>query len=281
MSKLHIVAGAALLTAVSAIGPALAADMPARVYKAPEPVPLCAWCGVYVGLNAGAAWGRSEVTFSPGGFWNQDPNAPFFAGVGSPTFNRTNFSGGGQIGVNSQWQNFMFGLEVDIEYIGLNQSRTATFGTAETFTFNDSFKNNWVSTQRLRFGWASQVALIYVTGGLALSQQNFSGTYVSTNFNGGGLAPGFLGTVTGTGSVSHLTAGWSAGGGVEFKLAPNWSLRGEYLYIDLGKSRFDTVLGGVGVGSGFTALHENHMWTQIARAAINYQFGWVPPPVYK
>src|SRR5262249_33843401 len=153
-------------------------------------------------------------------------------------------------------------------------------GAPEIFTFNDSFTNDWVSTQRLRFGWATDVSLIYVTGGLALSQHNFSANYGSPNFNGGGLAPGFVGQpVTGVGSINHLTAGFSVGAGIELKLNINWSIRAEYLYIDLGKSQFDTVLvgntGGNGgpIGAGFTAHHENHMWTNVARFALNYQFG--------
>ena len=200
--------------------------------------------------------------------------------------------GGGQIGINSQWFGFVAELEMTFEYIGLRQDRIATFtspisgpfgGTPEVFTFNDSFKNNLVSTQRLRLGWASDTGLIYITGGLALSQHTFSTNYSSPNFNGGSLAPGFVGIpVAATGSVNHLTAGWSAGAGIEFKLTRNWSLRAEYLYIDLGKSQFDTVLvgiagGGAGpIGAGFTAHHEDHMQTAIARAAINYQFDWAP-----
>src|SRR5580704_4955450 len=46
-------------TALAAIAlPAMAADMaPAPiVYKAPIPVPVCIWCGFYVGLNAGGTW---------------------------------------------------------------------------------------------------------------------------------------------------------------------------------------------------------------------------------
>src|SRR5262245_17419407 len=280
---------AALITAISITGSAWAADVPARVYPAPlAPVPVCSWCGVYVGLNAGANWGRSEATLTPSGFWSQDPNSGFFGASGSPEFNKTNFSGGGQIGVNSQWGNLVVGLEADIEYIGFSVSRNATFtgpfagpfgGTSEVFNFDESVKNSWVSTQRLRFGWAASPAfLVYGTGGLALSEQSFSQTYTIPNFNGGGLAPGFTASVIGTGSVSKLRAGWAAGGGAEWKFAPNWSVRVEYLYIDLGKVQFDSVLGGTAgggagpIGLGFTAHHEDRIWTNIARAGINYQF---------
>ena len=252
---------AALITAISMTGSAWAADMPAR-YRAPvAPVVACSWCGVYVGLNAGANWGRSEPTSTPREFWSQDPNAALFGDSGSPRFKQTNFSGGGQVGINSQSGNLVVGLEADVEYIGFSVSRNAAFtgpfvgpfgGTAEVFNFADTVKDSWVSTQRLRFGWAASPAfLVYGTGGLALSEQRFSQTYTIPNLNGGGLAPGFTASASGTGSVSKLVAGWAAGGGAEWKFAPNWSVRAEYLYIDLGTVQFDSVLTGTaGGGAG-------------------------------
>jgi outer membrane immunogenic protein len=268
------------------------------VYPAPVPVPVvkCSWCGVYAGLNAGGDWGRSEETLAPTGFWNEiggDPNATSFGINGSPRLNRTNFSGGGQIGVNSQWDGLVAGLEVDMEYIGFSASRRASFtgpfggpagGTAEIFNYSDNVRDSWVSTQRLRLGWAANAAfLAYGTGGIALSQQSFSQSYNIPNFNGGGvagLAPGFTANASGGGSVTKLVAGWTVGGGAEWKFAPNWSLRAEYLYIDLGSVHFDSVLSGISdgspIGAGYTAHHTDHIWTNVARIAIDYHFGVTP-----
>ncbi len=292
MSKL-LATSAALITAVGMTGSAWAADLPARVYPepvVPAPVAKCSWCGVYVGLNAGANWGSSQATLFPRGFWQEiggDPNANFFGASGSPAFNQTNFTGGGQVGVNSQWGAFVAGLEVDMEYIGFSVSRHASFtspnagpfgATPEIFNFNDSVSDYWVSTQRLRFGWAvSPAFLVYGTGGLALSQQKFSQAYNIPNFNGGALAAGFTANASGGGSTTKLVAGWSAGGGMEWKLSPNWSVRAEYLYVDLGTVQFDSVLSGTvpgegAIGAGFTAHHQDHMWTNIGRLGINYNF---------
>jgi len=278
--------GAALAAALGMAGPAWAADMPpAMPMRAAPPAMACSWCGVYIGLNAGASWGQSETTLKPTGFWNQDPSAGVFASGGTFNLDQTNFTGGAQIGLNSQWGAFVAGLEVDAQWIGFNVSRKATFvsnvagplgSTPEVFNFSESIKNSFVSTQRLRLGWAVNPALlVYGTGGLAVSYQEFTQTYAIPNFNGGSLAAGFTANATGGGQTASWVAGWSAGAGAEWKISSNWSLRAEYLYIDLGKVQFDApTVGTVGGQSiqGFTAHHENHMWTQIARMAINYQF---------
>jgi outer membrane immunogenic protein len=291
MHKLHIV-GTVLIGAMSLGGSALAADMapaPRAYYRAP--VIECSWCGFYVGANVGADWSRSESRFYPTGAWNQDPNAGVLFVGGAPTFNRSSFSGGGQVGMNSQFFGFVVGLEVDLEYLGLKASRNAVYtgpfagpfgGTAETFGFNENESDKWVSTQRVRFGWAaSPVTLIYGTVGLAVSRQNYSQTYVIPNFNGGLLAPGFLVGAVGTGSEARWVSGWTAGGGAEFKLAPNWTVRAEYLYIDLGKVQVDSTLAGLtgpagaltsGI-AGYTAHQEDRLWTNVVRVGINYQFG--------
>ena len=288
MKKLWI-AGALALAATGVSAPAFAADMgPPPVHRAA--VVECSWCGFYAGINLGGQWGRSETDFFPGQLWSQDPNANFFAGLGSPRINRNGFTGGGQIGMNSQWLGLVVGLEIDLEYIGLNVSRNgATFtgpfggplgGVGETVTFNETINNRWLSTQRVRLGWAATPAiLLYATGGLALSRQEFTQTYSSPNFNGGALPPGFLAGVGATASEARLVGGWTVGGGLEFKFAPGWSLRGEYLYVDLGKVQATSTLAGAGPAGGlggFTANHENHMWTNIARASINYQWGALP-----
>ena len=293
MKKLHIVS-AALLATMGIASSASAADLAAAPrLRAVAPVVACTWCGFYVGGNLGGDWSRSETTLLPGLLFNQDPNALFIAQSGSPRLNRSSFSGGGQIGVNSQWLGFVVGGEIDIEYIGIRNDQVATFttpvagplgGNREIFSLTENVRDNWLSTQRVRFGWAwNQNALLYATGGLALSRQSFTQTISSPNFNGGALPPGFLAGVVASGSNSQLRAGWTVGGGLEYKLGwSGWSLRGEYLYVDLGRVTASSALAGTaGAGAGaiepgFTFRHENHLWTQIARVGLNYQWGALP-----
>ena len=301
MNKLYL-ASAALVTALTLTGPASAADMPLKALP-PPPVPVCIWCGWYIGVNVGGAWGSAEKTFTLNGLFAQDPNAPFFDTIGSPRFHKTSVTGGGQIGWNSQWgTNWVVGSESDIEYIGLKGSRVATFtgkfgDPAEVITFDESVKDQWVSTSRIRIGYAQNNWLLYGTVGIAVSRVQLSQFISIPNFTaGGGLEPEFNVAVASGGSVSKYVGGFAGGGGLEWKLSPNWSIRGEDIYIDFGRRSdvaFDAAVvctSGNGTGlcppapAGFTTRHEVHVFTNIARFALNYQFpvaAPVAPAIYK
>jgi outer membrane immunogenic protein len=78
----------------------------------------------------------------------------------------------------------------------------------------------------------------------------------------GGLAFGELrGQTFGGVTETHTNAGWTLGVGVEVGLAPNWSAKIEYLYVDLADSNFTTITG-ISNGSQFGLL----------RAGVNYHF---------
>ena len=63
---------------------------------------------------------------------------------------------------------------------------------------------------------------------------------------------------------SKVLSGWTVGGGVEYMLAPNWSIKGEYMYADYGSSTYLTgvVAGGVDLGAT----------THTVKGGINYHF---------
>ena len=50
------------IAATSMTASAFAADLPARMAPPPPPpIPLCTWCGFYVGVNGGGAFTRLPV----------------------------------------------------------------------------------------------------------------------------------------------------------------------------------------------------------------------------
>jgi outer membrane immunogenic protein len=139
------------------------------------------------------------------------------------------FAGGVQAGYNWQRGPWVFGVEGDIE------------ATAAESTFAPwKFSNPWFGTLRGRAGYAISNVLFYGTGGLAF------GELTGQTF---GL------------SESHTTAGWTAGLGAEVGLAPHWSAKIEYLYVDLSSSQFVTVTN---------TSHGYRFGT--FRAGVNYHF---------
>ncbi|PJG50979.1 porin family protein [Bradyrhizobium forestalis] len=138
------------------------------------------------------------------------------------------FVGGVQAGYNFQNGPWVFGVEGDIQAAGADD----TFAPWK-------FSNPWFGTLRGRAGYAFSNVLFYGTAGLAFGElrgQTFGWT------------------------ESHTTAGWTIGAGAEVGLAPNWSAKLEYLYIDLSTSQFAIT----GVSNGYSA--------SVVRAGVNYHF---------
>jgi outer membrane immunogenic protein len=140
---------------------------------------------------------------------------------------------GGTIGYNYQWGSTVFGVESDLGWSNVKGSTDCTFGSCET-------KSDWLGTTRLRLGYAFDRFMPYVTGGAAYGD-------VKAN-------------VPGVGSDSDTKIGWTLGGGAEYAVTPNWSVKAEYLYVDLGK--IDCAACG-----GEVKFNEN-----IVRGGINYKF---------
>lgn len=112
------IAAIASLVATSAY----AADLAPRMYtKAPPPVAVYDWTGLYVGLNGGYSWGRANTTIAPSvGLFPTVPFAAFGQKVDGGL-------GGGQIGYN--WQldpKWLIGLEGDIQWTGERSSASQT-----------------------------------------------------------------------------------------------------------------------------------------------------------
>jgi outer membrane immunogenic protein len=300
------------MSAATMTASAYAADLRPAPYVPPPPV--FSWTGAYIGLNAGGVFERSNnerngFFAAPGGcsfgtgcfglgavpplaLGTSFANAINLAGFGlnNGNNNRGGFIGGGQIGINFQWsQSFVFGAELDAQGVWTNRNDNGNFGIGSAgeagfpqFTTTAFVRFNhrldYLGTARLRAGFlATPAFLIYVTGGAAVGGVHANGFAFAT-INDGTVTSGLPAVLTG----SDSRVGWTGGGGIEWMFMPNWSLKAEALYYDLGRFRraFSPVTslaanGGL-VGSALTVATFREQGV-IARAGINYHFFSAPP----
>jgi len=276
--KKILFAGAALLIVAS--GPAMAADMarpepaPAPVYKAPM-MPVSSWTGAYIGVNAGYAWGDSEVStstvFSPTGYFALS-SVPAIAAAGAQTINPNGFTGGGQIGYNWQASSaVVVGLEADFEYFGLKGSVTsgATYPCCAptAFTIMQSVQTDWLATFRARLGFlVTPSTLIYVTGGGAVT--NLQGNFIFTDT---------FATAAESAAFTTSTWGWTVGGGFEWAMSGGWSAKAEYLFVSFPTASVtSTNLGAFTPRIPFPTnvfTHSADLDANIVRIGLNYKIG--------
>jgi outer membrane immunogenic protein len=198
---------AALLASVASS--AFAADLPSR--KGPPPAPMYApapvysWTGFYVGVNGG--YGFTDLrdnSFIGGGQVFGHPDGGLF---------------GGTIGYNYQMGQFVIGVEGTLDWADLNQGRTFADGST------DRMNVDTVANALGRAGYAIDRTLLYVAGG-----------YAGADIHAGA----FNDTVTGLsypGSTSWQN-GFAIGGGVEYAVTNNISIKGEYLYSQFGHQTY-------------------------------------------
>lgn len=152
-----------------------------------------------------------------------------------------NISGGtvgGTVGYNYQFGQVVAGVEGDLGWADINGSNACIGGNCKT-------SDTWLGTVRGRLGYAADRFMPFVTGGAAFGDIRAQ-------------APGL-------GQVGADRTGWTLGGGLEAALAPNWTAKVEYLYVDLGSFNC-----GVSCGAAVTDNVSFH--TNLLRAGVNYKF---------
>ena len=244
---------------------ASAADLPTKapIYKAPIAIPY-SWTGFYVGGHVGYGWGgRSiDVTTLPSPVLFDE--IPFGFDL-----NTHGIIGGGQIGYN--WQlapKWVAGLEADFSWSGISGDSTRApifFLSTSAPMLGSSHlvreKLDWFGTVRGRLGFlAIDRLMLYGTGGLAYGKVDY------TAFQD--INPAIPGNQF-SGSSNKTKTGWTVGGGFEWALVNNWSVKGEYLYVDLGSER---VIQDQVPTSQFKVVSTFDTKVQIVRFGVNYKF---------
>ncbi|HZR90749.1 MAG TPA: outer membrane protein [Bradyrhizobium sp.] len=264
--------GAALASLL--VSAAAAADLAPRTYtKAPVIPPVVYdWTGFYIGGNIGYSWGRSSDTST----------LTNTAGtVLLTSADRTNLDGvvgGGQLGYNWQMQNWLFGVEADIQGSDEKGSRTFTCGIGvctpgtpvpgilpivipgPAVPVTLSQKIEWFGTVRGRVGvLVDPRVLLYATGGLAYGEVKSSEVI-------GAAGLGF--------SNSDTRVGYTVGAGVEGAIGGGWSAKLEYLWVDLGRTSgsFLTTIPATPAGV-ISSNYSSRVTDNVLRVGVNYKFG--------
>jgi outer membrane immunogenic protein len=254
-------------------GPAFAADIvPARVYKAPQPVYL-GWTGFYVGVNGGW-YGSTDNTITNVG------TDTSIAGLGSAlrlglipgavSLSHNGFIGGGQIGYNRQVNPaWVVGIEADFDGVTGGKSSVASSSPGSpiivptTSLFGRELDD--IGTVRGRIGYLSSPGLLwYATGGLAYGQIKIGSAWI---------CPACTPPANQINQTSNTSVGWTVGAGLEWQFMPRWSVKLEYLYVDLG-SLSGTIAYNYTFVTGQTSTMTSRVNERdnIVRVGLNYKF---------
>jgi outer membrane immunogenic protein len=218
---------------------ATAADIAQPVYKAAPVAAAYDWNGFYAGGHVGYGWGRFDHSLAGLGPDWAGPLPAFLNTHLSPDLKDGSLLGGLSLGANLRQGRVVWGLEADISWTGLKDSQQSSAPNPNNATvlhiFSSETKVDWLATLRARVGWLlNDQTLPYVTGGLAIGGVRSSSTMIE-RCNGCGIP---FADIVFAGSSSTTSVGWSLGGGFEYAFAPRWTLKAEYLHVDLGKESF-------------------------------------------
>jgi outer membrane immunogenic protein len=249
----------ASVTLIVVSAPVLAADMPVK-YKAPPPVAIFSWTGCYIGVNAGGKWGRFDDNWAASSNFS---GPEFISASGTHTSDGSGFIGGGQIGCNYQTGVLVWGIEGDFNGTSFKGSRdlaTANLGFAQIY--HSDYSERWLSTVRGRIGFAADRWMAYVTGGLAVAsiESNDSVFFASSGS-------------TFSGSSSEVTTGYAVGGGIEGAIWDSWSVKAEYLYVNIKSPDVNLTSPAF---PAFVISTTHRVKENIFRVGLNYRFGYTP-----
>jgi outer membrane immunogenic protein len=258
MKRILIVAMASLLAASRAS----AADLPVRTGPAPAYYPVATvydWGGGYIGINGGYGFGQSQ--------WSDALNPSGNTSTGN--FNVNGGLVGLTMGVSGQFGAFVLGVEGDFDWQNISGSSASTFCTslitsttvsAPAAGLSCKTESNWLGTIRARFGYAWDRVLFYGTAGGA-------GANLQTALNGLPVQ-------------NNAEFGWTAGAGLEWAFADYWTVKFEYLFVDLiGNSSCNHGYScGYDVAASATvpAVGANNRLKfneNIVRVGLNFKFG--------
>jgi outer membrane immunogenic protein len=230
--------------------------------------------GFYFGGNAGSAHhdinAKTTTVFSPTGYFASS-SVPAIATAGNQNVTGFMPTGGGQFGYNFQKGKFVVGFETDFGAMSsVSKSTTATYPCCAptAFTVKQSVNTNWLFTARPRAGFTLGPVLVYGTGGIAITNAGYEVLFTDSF------------------ATAHENAlikpsaknGWIAGGGAEFRLSHDWSLKTEYLHANFGtaatvtSNNLTAFTPAIAFPTNVFTHQVGDLSTNIVRSGLNFRF---------
>lgn len=217
------------------------------------------WSGVYLGVHAGHAWADVDASLV-----HPFPAVPGGVTSDGGSMTDSGWLGGAHLGASYQLGSVVLGLEADVSAADLKASDA----------FRMDFDTDWATSVKLdhfgtvrgRLGFTTGPVLLYATGGLAWGKSEMSMDTISIT------GPVVMSQL----SASKMHVGWTAGLGAEWMLSDNVTVRGEWLYVDLGSANYDPS-GTAYAGTPGAFPHQEKASADLdfhtVRVGLSYRFG--------
>ncbi|HUD52324.1 outer membrane protein [Parvibaculum sp.] len=193
------------------------------------------WTGFHVGAHAGYAWSDTSSAYTNPALSSFDVNMKPAGEIG-----------GVQAGYDYQLpNNIVLGIETDISLSNVSDTIHDSLGsTVHGGNQSITSRTEYSGSIRARVGYAIGNCLPYITGGYAYSHSRISAT-------------------DGPLSTDVDFSGWAIGGGADYALGENVSVRAEYVYADFGSK---TIFPGQAYES------KSEPTSSAVRIGVNYKF---------
>jgi outer membrane immunogenic protein len=228
MNKLTFLGIAGLAWTV--VTPAVAADLPMAV-KSPAPFATrFTWTGCYGGGHVGAAFQRHDATDPVLLIQDNIGGAGTTVGTTTAKVSTTDVALGGQLGCDYQFSpNWVVGIEGAASAGVVDGHKTVLLPNPGGDSALVTVSSDLMTAITGRLGYAVDRWMFYGKGGVAWTNDKYSitGTYTGIPFDAEGLGAWRI--------------GWTAGAGVEWAFADDWSARLEYDYYDFGTATVNMI----------------------------------------
>jgi opacity protein-like surface antigen len=241
---------AAALGVIAVSNPAQPADIYGGYKDEAVYVQALPWQGFYAGFYAGGAWSSVEPA----------NNVLILGGSGTVpvgSLNSSGFLGGIQLGYNIQSSNFVYGIEADFGGIDTGVKGDFIDPSTPARVLLVKSSGGFYGDITGRGGIVLGNALIYAKGGFAF----FTGDIR--------VRDGFDGIAQDSGTFT----GWTIGGGLEYLIQPNLTIKAEYQHFDFDNNNFSCC-------RGIEGRIENALTSDTVKIGVNFLVHGLRSPLY-